>query len=194
MKIGIYSGSFNPIHHGHLMIANYMAEFAELDEVWFVLSPHNPLKDRDILALETHRTQMLELALRGFSRLKACDIELHLPRPSYTIDTLGALQKQYPQHSFSLIIGSDNWAVFGQWKDYESLIQQHKVLIYERLNYPIHIPPRFRGQVETADAPIIELSSTFLRYAIANGKDVRAFLPPPVWEYIQQHQLYKGSL
>ncbi len=93
MKIGIYSGSFNPIHHGHLMIANYMAEFAGLDEVWFVLSPHNPLKNKDILASERHRTQMLELALSGFSRLKVCDIELRLPRPSYTIDTLTALQK-----------------------------------------------------------------------------------------------------
>lgn len=191
MNIGIFSGSFNPIHQGHLMVANFIAEFSPLDEIWFVVSPQNPLKSPASLADQSHRLQMVRLALDGYNKLKASDFEFHQPIPSYTTDTLKALETAYPEHTFSLVIGADNWAVFEKWRNYEEIIRSYHIFIYDRLGYPVSIPEQFRAQVETLDSPIVEISSTFVRQSIQDGKNIRAFLPEKVWKYLQEKQLYR---
>ncbi|OJU54474.1 MAG: nicotinic acid mononucleotide adenylyltransferase [Bacteroidales bacterium 45-6] len=190
MNIGILSGSFNPIHQGHLMIANFIAEFSPLDEIWFVVSPQNPLKSPTSLADQSLRLQMVKLALEGYEKLNASDFEFHQPIPSYTIDTLKALEMAYPEHRFSLVIGADNWAVFEKWRHYEQIIQNYHIYIYNRLGYPVSIPESFRSQVETLDSPVVEISSTFVRQSIKDGKNIQAFLPEKVWKYIKENQLY----
>ncbi|MFT4073377.1 MAG: nicotinate (nicotinamide) nucleotide adenylyltransferase [Dysgonamonadaceae bacterium] len=191
MNIGIFSGSFNPIHHGHLMIANYIAEFTTLDEIWFLVSPQNPLKKKTELADAHHRLQMVRNALSDFDRLKASDFELHLPLPSYTIDTLKALQKAYPEHTFSLVIGADNWTLFQEWKDYQEILRNYRIYVYKRLNYSILIPGQYQSRVVVPEAPVLEISSTFIRESISRGKDVRAFIPGENWKYIEENGLYR---
>lgn len=191
MNIGIFSGSFNPIHQGHLMIANYIVEFSSLDEIWFVVSPQNPLKDSSLLIDQHHRLKMVKLALGGFEKLRASDFEFHLPIPSYTIDTLKALSKTYPEHHFSLVIGADNWASFERWKNPEEILQNYSVCIYKRLGYQISIPEKFASQVTAFDSPIMEISSTFIRESIRKGKNINAFLSEKVWAYLQENKLYK---
>jgi nicotinate-nucleotide adenylyltransferase len=190
MNIGIFSGSFNPIHQGHLMIANFIAEFSPLDEIWFVVSPQNPLKSPTSLADQSHRLKMVELALEGYQNLKASDFEFHQPIPSYTLDTLKALRKAYPEHTFSLVIGADNWSVFEKWRNYEEIIRGYHIYIYDRLGFMVTIPEPFRSQVEMLDSPIVEISSTFVRQSIKDGKDIKAFLPEKVWAYLQENKLY----
>lgn len=191
MNIGIFSGSFNPIHIGHLILANYIVEFTELDEVWFLVSPQNPLKKKDDLLDENLRYEMVEAALENYETIQACNFEFSLPRPSYTINTLDKLSETYPQHQFTLIIGADNWAKFEIWKDHNVISEKYPIRVYPRLGYRIAIPSKLKGKVEAIDSPIIEISSTFIRESIAEGKDVKAFLPEKVFEFIEQHQLYK---
>lgn len=191
MNIGIFSGSFNPIHIGHLILANYIVEFTDIDEVWFLVSPHNPLKEESELLDEGKRLEMVQLALKGYPKLKASHFELSLPKPSYTIHTLDRLKQAYPQNEFSLIIGSDNWSVFENWKNYDEIIENYVIKIYPRLGYRIFIQPRQRKSVEALDAPVVEISSTFIREAIAEGKDIKAFLPEGIYEYINRYNLYK---
>ncbi len=190
MNIGIFSGSFNPIHQGHLMIANYITEFTSLDEVWFLVSPQNPLKNLSSLADENERLAMVKLALEGYDRLHASDFEFHLPKPTYTIDTLNALTKTYPQHTFSLVIGADNWALFEKWRNYEEIIHNYSILVYQRLHNDIQIPEKYKQQVEALNSPIIEISSTFIRQSIAESKNVKAFLPEKVWGYLMEKGIY----
>lgn len=191
MNIGIFSGSFNPIHMGHLILANYIAEFTEIDEVWFLVSPQNPLKKEAGLLDENLRYEMAKLALEGYPKMKACDFEFSLPRPSYTIHTLEKLSEAYPQHDFTLIIGADNWAKFEYWKDHNVILENYPIRVYPRLGYRIAIPSKQRSKVEALESPIIEISSTFIRESIAGGKQVKAFLPEKVFEFIEQYQLYK---
>lgn len=189
-KIGLFFGSFNPIHNGHLIIANYFAEFTDLNQIWFVISPHNPLKEKKSLLAQHHRLYMVNLAIEDFPKFKASDIEFHLPQPSYTIHTLAHLREKYPQHHFNLIMGQDNLSTFHKWKNYELILQNHKIYIYPRLNAE---PSSFDNHpnVIFTDAPQIEISSTFIRKAIQEKKDIRYFLHSKVWNYIDEMNFYR---
>ena len=184
-QIGIFSGSFNPIHVGHVMLGSYMCEFTNLDEVWFVVSPHNPLKNADDLLDDDIRLQMTRLALENFEKLKISDVEFQLPRPSYTIDTLRFLKNNNPDAEFTLIIGGDSWNDFEKWKSYEQLREEFRILIYPRKDENIIIPEQFQKNVQVVSAPILEISSTFIRDSIKAGKDMRAFAPEKVWELVK---------
>lgn len=189
MTIGILGGSFNPVHIGHMMLASYLKQFAGLDEVWLTLSPLNPLKaGSDELIPDMMRLKMLEIAVGKSEGLNMCDYELAMPRPSYTINTLRYLAKRYPRHSFKLIIGSDNWKIFDQWKDYESILSDFGVIVYPRPGYPVG--NIYVDGVDVVNAPTADISSTFIRKAIARGKDLSYFLPAGVFEYIKQNKLY----
>ena len=190
-QIGIFSGSFNPIHIGHLILANYITEFTHIDEVWFVITPHNPLKQTNELADENSRLQMCQIALRGMEKLKVSEIEFSMPKPSYTIDTLDRLKKDYPLLDFSLIIGADNWRKFHLWRNYERIREENKVLIYPRLGKELIVDKQFSDNVQVCNAPIVEISSTFVRSSIRDGKNISAFLPNGVYEYISTHKLYR---
>lgn len=189
MTIGILGGSFNPVHIGHMMLASYLCQFGGLDEVWLTLSPLNPLKvASDELIPDLTRLKMLEIAVGDTKGLNVCDYELAMPKPSYTINTLRYLAKRYPRHSFKLIIGSDNWKIFDQWKDHDSIISDFGVIVYPRPGYPVGTI--YEDGVDVVNAPTANISSTFLRKAIAKGKDVKYFLPPGVNDYIKENKLY----
>lgn len=190
-EIGIFSGSFNPIHLGHLMLANYMCEFTPLEEVWFVVSPQNPLKEAHGLLDDDLRLEMTRRALEDFPSLLASDVEFGMPRPSYTIDTLTRLREMHPDKRFTLIIGGDNWVQFDRWKTPQQLIRSFQIFIYPRLGEEIVIPESLRESVRPVDAPVIELSSTFIRNSIREGKNMRAFLPPAVYDFIEAQKLYR---
>ena len=164
MNIGIFSGSFNPIHIGHLALANYLCEYGDLDEVWFMVTPHNPLKEENELMDDKLRLKLVQLATEGYPKFRASDFEFHLPRPSYTVHTLDALKRTYPQHTFHLVIGSDNWRLFHRWYESERIIAENHLLV----------------------SPIFEISSTFIRRAIEEGKDVRYFLHPAVCDELKR--------
>lgn len=191
VHIGIFSGSFNPIHAGHLILANYISEFTTLDEVWFVVTPHNPLKETDELLDDDIRLEMTRLALEEFDNIKVSDVEFHMPRPSYTIDTLTRLTNEHPDKDFTLIIGGDNWKKFHRWKEYKRLISHYRILVYPRMGEEMMIPEQFRASVQLIQAPIVEISSTFIRESIRNGKNMRAFLPSKVYDFIVRKGLYR---
>ncbi len=191
MKIGVFSGSFNPIHVGHLILANYMLEFTCLDEIWFVVTPHNPLKRQDDLLDDQQRLEMVRLALQDYDGLYASDVEFRMPRPSFTVDTLAKLEKEWPDHEFILMIGGDNWVIFDQWKEYERILQNYRVFIYPRKGEEVSIPPKLQCNVQVVDAPMVEVSSSFIRDGIKGGKNMRAFLPQNVYEYIEEKELYR---
>ena len=190
-EIGIFSGSFNPIHNGHLIMANYMCEFTTLDEVWLIVTPHNPLKNRTDMLDEQVRLKMVELAVEKYDNIKASDVELHMKRPSFTINTLEKLSHEHPECNFSLIIGADNWSFFDKWKDYNKIIDNYKILIYPRHEVEVIIPESLQKTIKLVSAPIIEISSTFIRHSIKEGKNVRAFLPQEVYDYIENENLYR---
>ncbi|MFA6702736.1 MAG: nicotinate (nicotinamide) nucleotide adenylyltransferase [Dysgonamonadaceae bacterium] len=189
-QIGIFSGSFNPIHVGHLILANYMAEFTTLDEVWLLVSPYNPLKEKDDLLDEKTRLKMTEIALEDYDYLNASDFEFNLPRPSYTINTLDKLSTDFPDCIFTLIIGGDSWLDFHRWKDFDRLRREYNIIIYPRLGEDVVIPSEFSQNVKLVNAPVMDISSTFIRECIKEGKNMRAFVPSRVYDFIEENKLY----
>lgn len=186
--IGILGGSFNPVHAGHLMLAQFVREWGYVDKVWLTLSPQNPLKQAVDMMPDMKRLAMLNKSTKGTVGIETCDIELSMPRPSYTINTLDTLARRYPAKKFKLIIGSDNWEVFEKWKEWERILDQYGVLVYPRLGHPI--PEGHVDGMEVVNAPIIDISSTFIRKAISHGRDMTFFLPQGVYKYITDNKLY----
>lgn len=191
MNIGIFSGSFDPIHIGHIILANYIVEFTEIDKICFLVSPQSPFKADKELTNENLRLEMVQQALADYEHFEASNIEFSLPKPSYTVNTLEAVQEKYPEHQFTLIIGADNWASFEDWKNPERILDRFKLMVYPRLGSRITIPTKMRNKVEALESPIIEISSTFIRESIAEGRDMKAFLPLSVYNMINEKQLYK---
>lgn len=190
MNIGILGGSFNPIHIGHCILASYIRQNSlEIDEVWMNISPQNPLKQEIDTDYDRHRVQMVKLATDGRTGLKICDIEFSLPKPSYTIRTLDELSEQYPEHRFSLIIGSDNWFCFDKWKESERIIEEYGVIVYPRPGYPLEKFSESKN-VTFVNAPQIDISSTMIRQSIKHGMSLDFFLPDKVLDYIKKNKLY----
>lgn len=188
-RIGLFFGSFNPVHTGHLVIANYMAHHTDLDEVWLMVSPHNPLKKKDSLANMYDRLEMVNLALEGAERLRSSDFEFRLKQPSYTIDTLVHLKERFPEKDFVLIMGSDNLKSFRKWKNYEIILRDFQIAVYPR---PGYTDPELEQHpsITLTDTPQMEISSTFIRKSVAAGKNVKYFLPDAVNSFIEKKGLY----
>lgn len=192
MKVGLFFGSFNPIHVGHMIIASYMTEFTDLEEVWFVVTPHSPFKKKKSLLSDNHRFQTVLVATEDYSKLKPSRIEFELSQPNYTVDTLSYLYENYPKHNFCLIMGEDNLHSFHKWKNHEMILENHSIYVYPRISKTKRIS-KFQDHVKVkfVDAPIVEISSTFIRNAIHNKKDIRSFLPDSVWKYIDEMNFYR---
>jgi nicotinate-nucleotide adenylyltransferase len=195
-KVGLYFGSFNPIHIGHIAIAGYMTEFAGLDQVWFVVSPHNPLKKKETLLADHQRLHMVNLAIGDNKKFKASDIEFKLPVPSYTIDTLTYLNEKYPKVEFDLVMGEDNLYTLHKWKNVNELIKRCPIYIYPRPDSlkpssPVLDQILLAADIHNVKAPLMDISGTFIRDGIKNGKDMSYFLSPEVWKYITEMHFYR---
>ena len=192
MKIGLYFGTFNPIHIGHLVIANHLAEYSDLNQIWFVVTPQSPFKVKQSMLDNYQRLEMVYRATKDYDKLKPSDIEFNLPQPNYTVNTLAHLQEKYPKYQFSLIMGEDNLKGFHKWKNYEWILLNHNIYVYPRLSEGV-VETKFEDhpQIQKVDAPIMELSSTFIRNAIKQGKNVKPMLPEHVWEYLDEMNFYK---
>lgn len=190
-KIGLFFGSFNPIHNGHLMLANYIVEYGDMESVWFVISPQNPLKNKENLLEDYHRRNMLELAIKSDKRFEICDIEFYMPKPSYTIDTLTRLSELHTNTDFYVICGMDSIGSFKKWKNYHMILENYHILVYPRKSYDdsefLSYP-----SVQIIDAPEIEVSSTFIRNAIKEKKDVRYFMPDKAYKYMIDMHFYEN--
>jgi nicotinate-nucleotide adenylyltransferase len=187
MKVGLFFGSFNPIHVGHLIIANHLVEHSDLDQIWFVVTPHNPFKKKSSLLDNYQRLEMVELATKSYTTLEPCNIEFNLPQPNYTVNTLAHLREKHPKHHFSIIMGEDNLKSFHKWKNYTIILEDFHVIVYPRISVGI-IETQFtnHSNISRIEAPIIELSSTLVRKGIKNGKNVQPMLDDRVWTYIDQ--------
>ncbi|MGB0896980.1 MAG: nicotinate (nicotinamide) nucleotide adenylyltransferase [Flavobacteriaceae bacterium] len=192
MKIGLYFGTFNPIHVGHLAIANHMVEHSDLDQVWLVVTPLSPFKKKSSLLANHHRLEMVYLATETYDKLQPCDIEFGLPEPNYTVYTLAHLEEKYPKHEFSLLMGEDNLKGFHKWKNYQAIIDNYNLYVYPRISKG-HIEHQFANhpKVNYIDAPIMELSSTMIRKSIAAQKNIRPLLDAKVWQYIDEMNFYR---
>lgn len=189
MKIGLYFGSFNPIHHGHLIIANYVLQFGGLDQVWIIVSPQNPFKPSAQLLNEYHRLHLVQLALEGETRLKASDLEFHLPKPSYTIDSLAYLEEKYPHHIYSIIQGSDSYQNIPKWKNAGVILDRYDMIVYNRPGFPVKAHGKRKPIV--IDAPLLQISATHIREYIKNRMSVRYLVPDKVWEEIERNGYYR---
>lgn len=192
MKIGLYFGTFNPIHIGHLTLANHLAEHSDLDKIWFIVTPHSPFKKKSSLLDNRQRFEMVYRATEDYEKLEPSDIEFDLPQPSYTINTITHLQEKYPNHEFALIMGEDNLKSFHKWKNYELILKHHHIYVYPRISEG-KIETQFdnHNKIHKVDAPVMELSSTFIRKSIKEQKNVRPMLPEHVWEYLDEMNFYK---
>jgi nicotinate-nucleotide adenylyltransferase len=190
MKIGLLFGSFNPVHIGHMIIANYMANHTDLDKVWLVVSPQNPLKKYGDLINTYDRLEMARLATDNATNLAVSDVELQLPQPSYTIDTLTHLKEKYPQHEFAIIMGSDNLVTLHKWKNYKLILRDYQIYVYPRPGYE-NTDLATHPSVHITMTPLMELSATFIRKSIAEKKNVQFFVPEPVLKFIESKGLYR---
>jgi nicotinate-nucleotide adenylyltransferase len=189
MNIGLFFGSFNPVHVGHLIIANYITSSNLVDQLWFVLSPQNPLKPQKELLNEYHRLHLLQIAIEGETKMKGSSIEFNLPKPSYTIDTLAYLKEKYPAYSFSIIMGSDSFKNIKKWKNNELLVRNHSILIFKRPGFEIN--NELKANIKIIDAPLLDISSTRIRERIKNKKSIRFFVPDVVKEEIEKGNYYR---
>ena len=193
MKIGLYFGTFNPIHVGHLIIANHFAEYSELEKIWMVITPHNPFKKKKSLLDNHHRYQLVQRAVENYPKLEASTIEFKLKQPNYTVDTLVHLEEKYPDYEFCLIMGEDNLNGFHKWKNYEVILERHDIYVYPRIAQGgKHSALIDHPKIHQIDAPIVEISSSFVRKAITEGKNCRPLLPGAVWEYVDEMNFYKN--
>jgi len=195
MKIGLYFGTFNPIHVGHMIIANYMANSPELDEVWFVVSPHNPLKEKKTLLADYHRLALVRIAVEDNFKLRASDIEFGLPIPSYTNTTLAYLKEKHPEKEFSLIMGEDNLRTFHKWKNYEQILDNHKVYVYPRVTTAkekgVETQVQHDNIVLCTGVPVMNVSASFIRNAIKEKREVKYLLTPAVEKYVDEMNFYR---
>lgn len=193
MKIGLFFGTFNPIHVGHMIIANYIVEFSDLDQVWFVVTPQSPFKQKTSMLSNHHRLAIANIAVENYPKLKTTDIEFNLPQPNYTINTLIHIEEKFPNKQFCLIMGEDNLKSFHKWKNYETILENYELYVYPRisngktdnqfLNHP---------KIHKVNAPIVQISSTFIRKSIQEKKDISTMLPLNVWQYIDEMNFYKS--
>ena len=190
MKIGILGGSFNPIHTGHAILANYITQNTDIEQLWLMVSPQNPLKSDMSVSYDVHRLTMTELVASKCDNVITSGFEFTLPKPSYTIDTLNALKQKFPQHEFVLIIGADNWSNFKKWKDYNKIIDNHEIMVYPRIGYEIIIPNELKHRVTKLDSPIVEISSTYIREQLKHQRNMSFYLPQDVYRYILENKLY----
>lgn len=192
MKVGLFFGTFNPIHVGHLIIANHMAEFTDLEEVWFIVTPHNPFKVKSSLLADHHRYQLVMEATEDYPKLKPSNIEFGLPQPNYTIHTLAHLYEKYPEHKFNLILGLDNLNSFRKWKNHETILENHELYVYPRISRSQKGSDLIdHPKVKLIKAPIVEISSTFIRNAVREKKNIRAMMPYKAWKYLDEMNFYK---
>ena len=190
MKTGLYFGSFNPIHIGHMAIANFMIEFSDLEQLWFVVSPHNPLKEKKTLLKDYHRLEMVQLAVEDDDRFRASDIEFKLPTPSYTIDTLVYLEERNPGREFQLVMGADGLRTFHKWKHANLIVEKYHRLIYPRPGVDMDSVSKL-GNASVVNAPLMEISSSFIRNAIKEGKDIRHLVPAKAYQYMREMHFYE---
>jgi nicotinate-nucleotide adenylyltransferase len=192
-KVGLFFGTFNPIHIGHLVIANYMVEFTDLEEVWLVVTPRSPFKVKKSLLDNHHRYQLVYEAIKDYPKLKVSDIEFNLTQPNYTVNTLVQLEEKYGnEYRFALLMGEDNLQGFHKWKNYEIILTHYEVYVYPRMA-KAEIPLELQGHqsVHPVDAPIMEISSTFIRKQHKAGKNIRPMLPDAVWKYLDEMNFYR---
>lgn len=192
MKIGLYFGSFNPIHIGHLIIANYITQNYNISELWFVVSPQNPFKPSSSLLNENHRLQLINLAIEGEKKLRGSNIEFKLPKPSYTIDTLTYLKEKYPKHQFSIIMGSDSFQNIHKWKNYHAILAHYPICIYNRPGFPV--TNTHQADIKIMEAPLLQISSTEIRKLIKEKKSIRYWVPDIVKEEIENNHYYHSVL
>lgn len=190
MKIGILGGSFNPIHIGHAILANYITQYTDIEQLWLMVSPQNPLKEDLSSTYDIHRLAMAELVASKCDNVITSGLEFTLPKPSYTINTLNVLKEKFPEHEFVLIIGADNWLNFDKWKDSNLIIKNHYIMVYPRKGYEIVIPEALSGRVSMLNSPIVEVSSTFVREQLKDNRNMNFYLPQDVYKYILEKRLY----
>lgn len=192
IKIGLYFGTFNPIHSGHLIIANHMVEHSDLDEIWLVVTPHNPFKNKSSLLDNHHRFEMVYKATENYSKIKPSDVEFKLPQPNYTIYTLAHLTDLYPDKEFSLIMGEDNLKSFHKWKNFETILEHHQIYVYPRISdgNPDILLVNHK-KINKIEAPVVQISSTMIRNGIKSGKNIQPLLSKEVWEYVDEMNFYR---
>lgn len=191
MKIGLFFGTYNPVHVGHMVIANYMVEFTDLDQIWMVVTPQNPFKQKESMLQDFDRLHLVRLAIGDDLRVRPSDIEFNLPQPNYTATTLVYLKEKFPQHDFALIMGADNLNHFHKWKNHDEILKNHELYVYPRLDANDGGELRQHFKVNYVEAPVMKISSSFIRKAISEGKDVQHYMPKEVAKYVDEMNFYR---